>query len=179
MGGDGLYHAGKFIAFVVKERNEATLRALIEEHILPGSVIYSDEWKAYTNIDTWMWLPELEDGVIEKRYLGHQTVNHSKELIAMDGTHTNTIEGYWRVAKNRIPKKSFADAKTVQEHLYQQLWESSWTGRVWEGLLVTLREVKYDKEEHILSLEKGDDPDNSVDWIWEAQEETAHDTYLI
>jgi len=167
----GKYKAGKFVTCVVKKRNEVTLRALIERYILPGSIICSDEWAAYRNIDTWMWLPPFDGAIIEKRYLEHNTVCHERGFKADDGTHTNTIEGHWRISKAKIPKKYFADAETVQEHLNQHIWERQWSGRKWEGILHVLKQVRYDPDESTVTIEDPEDSDNSINWQWQADEE--------
>ena len=52
--------------------------------IKPGTIIVSDCWKAYYNL--------------EKYGYTHRTVNHSKEFVnidAYDGDHINKIEGHW------------------------------------------------------------------------------------
>ena len=37
-------------AEIVERRDEPTLLALIQKHILPGTTIYSDGWSAYQNL---------------------------------------------------------------------------------------------------------------------------------
>jgi transposase-like protein len=41
---------GRCFLVVVPDRSEATLLALIKQWILPGTIIYSDCWKSYHNI---------------------------------------------------------------------------------------------------------------------------------
>jgi IS1 family transposase len=77
----GLWHAGKMFAVCVDNRSAATLEPLIERHIARGSVIYSDLWRAYNNIDQ---LPEMN--------YSHQTVNHSEGFTnPEDGTCVSTL----------------------------------------------------------------------------------------
>ena len=58
--------------------------------IAPGTVIVSDCWKAYCNL--------------EKHGYVHRTVNHSKEFVNENGDNTKKIEGHWRQAKCKRPK---------------------------------------------------------------------------
>ena len=146
MGSEGKMKAGKFFACVVEERTEAYLKPLIETHIAPGSLIYSDCWKAYENIGEWKWLPPFEGAVPEKRYLGHRRVCHQHEFKADDGTHTNVIEGYWRVSKTDIPNRYYHDAENLQEYLFYSMWRAKWQGHLWEGLLSTLQVIRFSKK---------------------------------
>ncbi|KAL9976846.1 hypothetical protein ACROYT_G014182 [Oculina patagonica] len=69
----------------VEDRSEATLLPIIKKWIEPGTLIVSDCWKSYQNL--------------EKNGYSHQTVNHSKEFVNNDSYHTNKIEGHWRHMK--------------------------------------------------------------------------------
>ena len=73
----------------VEDRSEATLLPIIKEWIEPGTLIVSDCWKSYHNL--------------EKNGYLHQTVNHSKEFVNADGYNTNKIEGHWRHMKVSLP----------------------------------------------------------------------------
>ena len=78
-----------FLLIAVEKRDEATLLPIIEKWIEPGTVIISDCWKAYCNL--------------EKYGYRHFTVNHSKELVNAAGQSTNKMEGHWRQAKAKLP----------------------------------------------------------------------------
>lgn len=74
----------------VDRRDKETLLPIIQKYILPGSIIISDCWKAYAELQTLNYT--------------HQTVNHSQTFKdPFTGACTNTIEGLWRHAKHRIP----------------------------------------------------------------------------
>ena len=75
----------------VPDRTANTLIAIIKEHVLPGTTIYSDCWKAYSSLN--------------KEGFSHLTVNHSINFVDPEtGTHTNTIESTWRALKKSLPK---------------------------------------------------------------------------
>jgi transposase-like protein len=70
----------------VEDRKATTLIPIIQEWIQPGSLIISDEWRAYNSLGQ----------------LGyeHQTVNHSVTYVnPVNGAHTNSIESIWHAAK--------------------------------------------------------------------------------
>ncbi len=68
---------------VVDCRDTQTLLPIIQAHTLPGSVIHSDQWAAYSHINQ---LPGLS----------HHTVNHSRNFVdPVSGVHTQAIESYW------------------------------------------------------------------------------------
>ena len=88
----------------VEDRSADTLIPIIKKHVLPGTIIISDCWKAYSKLE--------EEG------FQHQTVNHSKEFINKEtGAHTNTIESTWRAVKTSLPKhgtvKSLYDTRAL------------------------------------------------------------------
>ena len=73
----------------VEDRSEKTLVSLIQKWIKPQSVIISDCWKGYINLNRYGYI--------------HETVNHSKEFVNEEGAHTNKIEGHWRQLKSSLP----------------------------------------------------------------------------
>lgn len=97
----------KNFMIAVDKRDRNTLLPIIEQYILPGSIIISDCWKAY-------------DILGEKDYL-HFKVNHSIEFVNSEGDHTNKIEGHWRQAKSKMP--SFGVTKAhFKSHLGEFMW---------------------------------------------------------
>ena len=92
-GGRGKDNKKKVFMEPVENRTSATLLAVIQKWIAPGSIIRSDCWKSYDAI------PTLPEGY------SHQTVNHSKHFVDPEsGTRTNRIESDWRHAKAQFPR---------------------------------------------------------------------------
>ena len=74
--------------FVITQNNTAN-HTFIKDWIEPGTLIVSDCWKSYHNLN--------------KHGYSHQTVNHSKEFVNKDGYNTNKMEGHWRHMKVSLP----------------------------------------------------------------------------
>ena len=68
----------------------ATLLPLIQQYILPGSIVYSDEWAAYIIL---AHTPQYT----------HHTVNQCENFVnPSTGVHTQEIEGTWNIIKKRM-----------------------------------------------------------------------------
>ncbi len=71
-----------------KGRSGVTLSDRVREHVLPASMVFTDEYKAYSGL--------------HKHFPRHYRIRH-KERIYVDGNvHTNTIEGFFSLVKNGI-----------------------------------------------------------------------------
>jgi transposase len=78
---------GKIIAKVVPNTGRA-LSAEARARVLPGSTVYTDEWRAYQ--------PLQGDGY------HHSRVSHSQKVYVDGDVHTNTVEGFWSLLKRGI-----------------------------------------------------------------------------
>jgi len=91
------------------KRDKNTLLALLEKHVLPGTTIFSDMWKAYHNL--------------ESRGYIHGVINHTKNFVdPYSGVHTNTIESNWRPLKNRIERGGVGQIERLAQHLGEYMW---------------------------------------------------------
>jgi len=105
----GIYQRnGKVITFPVTSRESPALIPLIEQATKPGSLYYTDDWRAYTS------LPVRGNHVVIRKEKGKPK--------AKGKNHLNGIEGFWSYAKHwlyqyrGVPKQYF--------HLY--LKEIEW-----------------------------------------------------
>ena len=81
---------GDIMAKVVPNVKKRTLLPLIADNVIPGSTVHTDELRSYKGLD--------------KLGLGfkHKTVNHGAGEYSRDGSHVNTLEGFWARLKLSI-----------------------------------------------------------------------------
>ena len=92
------------------KRDRATLEPIILKHIVQGSTIISDCWRAYDSLGA--------------KGFHHLTVNHSYNFVdPTSGAHTNNIESLWWQIKRQL-----ADTHTrgTEENWYKHLSEYMW-----------------------------------------------------
>lgn len=100
---------GRMFVEVVENRSEDVLLGVLERNVHPESIIHSDMWRGYKNIE-------------ERLGMEHHTVNHSKNFVDPgSGAHTNTIEGIWNGFKLRIPPRKRTSAK-IGPALLETAW---------------------------------------------------------
>ena len=81
----------------------------IVEHVLPATMIYTDEYKIYHPL--------------ARKGFRHERVNHSAKVWVSGDAHTNTIEGFWSLVKRGI---SGVYHSVSAKHLQSYLDEYSW-----------------------------------------------------
>ena len=124
--------ARKVFVVPVESRDGVTLRAIIEQHVAPGSIIYTDLWRGYS------WLNNTQNYT-------HDTVNHSVGFKDNEtGVYTNYVEGTNSGIKRRIPVRSRVK-QGIEEHLAEFIWRRKHEGpNIWESFLAAVREIHYD-----------------------------------
>ena len=74
---------GLLLEGFVEKRSAEVLLPLVDRFIAPGSIIYSDEWRAYRGISALPVQSQFE----------HYTVNHSQNFVnRVNGVHSREIE---------------------------------------------------------------------------------------
>ena len=95
--GFGMTERGSLDGIIIQvpsNRSRRSLLPIIEKHCLDGTIFCSDGWKAYNRLKEHL---DLEDVL-------HFPVNHSENFVdPITGSHTQTIEGLWRHAKEFLP----------------------------------------------------------------------------
>ena len=100
----GLLKRGdKVFTKIVPNCSKEALMPIIQGHILDGSTINTDGWKAY-------------DGLILNGY-DHHRVFHSKDEFARGKCHVNGIENFWSFAKRRLAKFNGCSSGAFALHL--------------------------------------------------------------
>jgi len=108
----GLYKRnGRVVTFPISSRESPTLIPLIEKLTKPGSLYFSDDWRAYTSLAV----------------RGNHVVVKKEKGRPIGRNHLNGIEGYWSYAKHwlyqyrGVPKQYF--------HLYLKETEFRFNNR--------------------------------------------------
>lgn len=93
-----LKRGGRVYAKVIPDTKSHTLQSIIEQRVVPDSIVYSDHYRSYN--------------VLDVSGFKHFRINHS-ERFADKQNHINGIENFWNQAKrhlrrfNGIPKSHF------------------------------------------------------------------------
>jgi transposase len=80
---------GRVRAQIVKSRGRLDVEGAMFQHVLPSSMIFTDEWKGYTQR-------------VERRYAGHRRIRHEDRVYVDGNVHTQTVEGFFGNMKNGI-----------------------------------------------------------------------------
>jgi transposase len=79
---------GKVSALATDDLRGSTVIPIVKEHILPKSMVYTDEFPTYDSL--------------KKHGYNHKRVHHATKVWAVGNAHTNTIEGFWSLLKRGI-----------------------------------------------------------------------------
>lgn len=96
----------KFVLKRVENRQITTLSNALEGIILVGSNLVSDGYPTYP-------------GVALNLYLNHNVVNHTLGFVAPDGSHSNSIEGFWSHLKSTMRKEHGVMRENIDNWLIQ------------------------------------------------------------
>ena len=96
---------------VVTRRDAATHLPIIRRFLHPGSIVWSDEWRAYSQVTM---LPNVAS---------HSTVNHSVTFIdPTTGTHTQNAESYWNRINIKLKKMRGCHEHQLPSYLDEFMW---------------------------------------------------------
>lgn len=111
--------------YAVPDRSAATLLKVIEESIEDGSIILSDEWRAYRGIEA----------ITGRRYT-HLTVNHSLHFVdPQNGNNTQQIESLWFRAKRRNKKHCGTHRRLLDSYLCEFAYRQLPHGDLFEDIM--------------------------------------------
>ncbi len=98
---------------VVRHVGAATLTEaddIVRTHVLPASMIYTDEFRIY-------------DYFGEVPHLTHRRIKHSAKVYVDGDVHTQTIEGFWSLVKRGIHGVYHSvSSKWLQSYLDEYAW---------------------------------------------------------
>ncbi len=117
-------------AVPVNQQDAANLLPIIQQFILPGTTIYSDQWAAYNNISK---SPE--------KYV-HQTVNHSLHFVNPDTlVHTQNIESMWMCIKRKKKQQMGQHNSLLDTRLAEFMWRRKYGDRPFKNLIRCIRDI--------------------------------------
>ena len=122
----GIDRATKDVFLVqVPDRSADTLIPIVQDKVLPGTTIVSDEWAAYS--------------ILEQYGFQHITVNHSEHFVdPHTGAHTQQIECLWSHAKAKLKRMRGTALDKVGSYLVEFMWRrkfASTGGEAFQNIL--------------------------------------------
>lgn len=79
---------GRVRARVIPDRGTRSIHTAVKRHILPASMLFTDEWNAYETV--------------AKHFLAHKRIKHQAHVYVDGDIHTNTVEGFFGLFKNGV-----------------------------------------------------------------------------
>lgn len=123
---DTSFSPSRGVMQVVENRSRDILIPIIQSHVRPQSIIYSDEWSAYANLSDYDYI--------------HGTVCHKYHFKNPEtGVHTQYVESYWNRQKNRIKAmlgvKKEVLSTYLDEFMFRDLFKENLYEKIFEVLL--------------------------------------------
>ncbi|XP_048588792.1 uncharacterized protein LOC116604693 isoform X2 [Nematostella vectensis] len=117
---------------VVQRRDAATLLPIIEQALLPGSTVHTDDWAAYRQLQARLPNVVADHGVVVHRY---------NFVDPITGVHTQHVESAWNRLKSVIKERRGVRRVDLQSFLDEQCWRDWRTSnrRIFYPLLSVLR----------------------------------------
>ncbi|EIE78878.1 hypothetical protein G6F46_012975 [Rhizopus delemar] len=122
----------KVFLLTVSNRNQNTLKLIIDTFVKDGSHVMVDCWKGYKGIDS-----------VPSRNLIVRTVNHSKTFRdPKTGACINTIEGTWNGTKRGVTSRH-RTASMMPWKLVEFIWRRKHAGNHWKAMLACFSQVTF------------------------------------
>ena len=88
-----IQRSGEVVIQMLANVQQQTIQPLIRQTIQPGTLIFTDEYAIYSQLEAWGY--------------AHKTVNHAQAEYARDDdqdgfceVHVNTLEGFWSLLRS-------------------------------------------------------------------------------
>ena len=116
---------------LVQKRDAATLLPIIQRHVAPGSVVHSDQWRAYSQVAA---LPPVT---------AHHTVNHSINNFGdpVTGVHTQHVESYWNRVKVKLKHMRGCHLRQLPGYLDEFMWRERYGKTGKEAFTAILQDI--------------------------------------
>lgn len=123
----GIDEKGDVFMTITTKRDHATLINLIKENILPGSIIWSDSWKGYKQLDKYGYF--------------HEMVNHSKEFVTEEGVHTNRIESTWGACKRKFSHIRNKSPSLIPGYLAEYIFKKKFSDNIFPKTINIIKTI--------------------------------------
>jgi transposase len=101
--------SGRIRAEVVPDSRASTILPKAQSYILPGSMVFTDEYKPYNRLG--------------KKGYSHRRINHSAKVYVDGDVHTQTIDGFFGLFKTGVRGAHHAVShKWLQGYLNEWAW---------------------------------------------------------
>jgi transposase-like protein len=105
---------GRVRARVIPNSQKQTLIPATREYVLPGSMVFTDDWPAYKSLD--------------RHGYTHRRINHSARIYVDGDIHTQTIDGFFAHFKNDV-RGTHHSISTRWLNGYLNQWVFQWNHR--------------------------------------------------
>ncbi len=100
-----IQRGGEVVLQMLSNVKQATIAPVIQDTIVPGTLIYTDEYRIYARLESWGY--------------EHKSVCHARGEYAGDEdgdgfceVHVNTMEGFWSLLRSWLrPHRGISQAK--------------------------------------------------------------------
>jgi transposase len=100
---------GRVRARVIERRSKPAVHSQLRQHVLPASMIFTDEWHPYVGLD--------------RHFAGHKRIKHLAGVYVDGDVHTQTIEGFFGLLKNGIRGVYHSvSRKYLQSYVNEYAW---------------------------------------------------------
>jgi transposase-like protein len=79
---------GKVKTIALPNLQSQKIKQILKEHVEPGSILYTDDHKLHRKFGQWGFT--------------HKKINKLFGFLVKPDIHTNSIEGYWMLSKNKL-----------------------------------------------------------------------------
>ena len=114
----------------VSSRDADIIATLILDNVHVRSIIITDGWLAYPSAIKLI-------NANHNANFTHSIVNHSKNFVEKDGTHTNHVEGTWSGVKQNISARHMR-INVINGKLIEFIWRRQNKGNLWKALIKAL-----------------------------------------
>jgi transposase-like protein len=100
---------GRVVARHVPQASRATIFPHVKAHVLPGTIVFTDEYPAYRKLGATGY--------------PHRRIKHAAKVYVDGDVHTQTIEGFWSLVKRGISGTYHqVSAEYLQSYLDEYVW---------------------------------------------------------